>query len=71
MTLNSNKDRKVLYLLLSTISGAIIFSFIVWGFSVLFFPSMSIDIAFNMIAAFFAIGGIAGFLFYLKNGRRD
>lgn len=58
--------QRLFYFLISTISGALIFVITVWGFFVLFFPSMNIDAAFNILVVFFVFGGITGFIFYLR-----
>lgn len=62
--------QRMFFIFLSTISGALILAFIAWGVAVLFFPTMNIDTAFNMIVIFFIIGGIIGFLFQFKKIRK-
>jgi membrane protein DedA with SNARE-associated domain len=61
---------KIFYFLLSTFLGALISVFLIWSFIVLFFPSLDIDKAFNILVVIFVIGGISGFLFYYRKSHK-
>jgi high-affinity Fe2+/Pb2+ permease len=57
-------------LIASAAIGALITAFIAWGLIVLFFPSMNIDTAFNVLVIFLILGGIAGFMLRLRLSKK-